>query len=60
MATAQDLGASLSGLAAGITVDGFGYSAAFLSPGAAACVVLAALFTTMPETATQAQGANVT
>ncbi len=50
VATAQGVGASLSGLAAGVIVDRFGYSAAFLSSGAAACVALAALFLAMPET----------
>ena len=51
VATAQGLGASLSGLAAGVVVDHLGYSAAFLASGAAACVALAALFSAMPETA---------
>jgi MFS family permease len=51
VATAQGLGASLSGLAAGIIVDHLGYSAAFLTFGAAACTALAALFLAMPETA---------
>ena len=50
VATAQGVGASLSGLAAGIVVDHFGYSAAFLTSGAAACVAFAALFLVMPET----------
>jgi sugar phosphate permease len=47
----QGVGASLSGLAAGVIVDHLGYSAAFLIFGAAACVALAALFVAMPETA---------
>jgi MFS family permease len=51
VATTQGLGASLSGLAAGIIVDHLGYSAAFLTFGAAACTALAALFLAMPETA---------
>jgi MFS family permease len=51
VATAQGLGASLSGLAAGVIVDHLGYSAAFLTFGAAACTALAALFLAMPETA---------
>ena len=55
VATVQGVGAALSGLAAGFIVDGFGYSAAFLSSGAAACIALAALFLAMPETA-QAEG----
>jgi MFS family permease len=51
VATMQGLGASLSGLAAGVIVDHFGYSAGFLTFGAAACLALAALFLAMPETA---------
>jgi MFS family permease len=50
VATTQGVGASLSGLAAGIIVDHLGYSAAFLASGAAACVALAALLFAMPET----------
>ncbi len=51
VATVQGIGASLSGLAAGVIVDRFGYSAAFLTFGAAACVAVVALFAAMPETA---------
>jgi sugar phosphate permease len=51
----QGLGASLSGLAAGIIVDHMGYSAAFLSFGAAACTALATLFIALPETAAPKQ-----
>ena len=51
VATVQGIGASLSGLAAGVIVDRFGYSAAFLASGAVACVALATLFLAMPETA---------
>ena len=51
VATMQGIGASVSGLVAGITVDHFGYSAAFLTSGVAACGALAALFFVMPETA---------
>jgi MFS family permease len=40
MATMQGIGASLSGLAAGVIVDHFGYSAGFLTLGAAALVAL--------------------
>ena len=58
VATAQGAGASLSGLAAGIIVDRFGYSAAFLSFGAAAGVAFAALSTAMPETAARAPVAD--
>ena len=56
VATAQGIGASMSGLAAGIIVDQLGYSAAFLSSGAAACVAFATLLTAMPETAMKFQG----
>lgn len=51
VATVQGVGASLSGLAAGVIVDHLGYSTAFLTFGTAACVALAALFFAMPETA---------
>jgi MFS family permease len=51
VATMQGLGASVSGLAAGVIVDHFGYSAAFLTFGAAAGVALGALVVAMPETA---------
>jgi MFS family permease len=51
IATAQGIGASLSGLAAGVIVDHFGYSAAFLAAGAAAVVALAVFALQMPETA---------
>jgi MFS family permease len=51
VATTQGIGASLSGLAAGAVVDRFGYSAGFLSLGAAACVALVALAVGLPETA---------
>ena len=51
VATAQGIGASLSGLAAGVIVDGLGYAAAFLSAGAAACLAFGLLLLAMPETA---------
>ena len=51
IATAQGIGASLSGLAAGVIVDHFGYSAAFLAAGAAASVALVVFALRMPETA---------
>lgn len=51
IATAQGIGASLSGLAVGIIVDRFGYAAAFMESAAAAAVALAALVVAMPETA---------
>jgi MFS family permease len=53
VATLQGIGASTSGLFAGIMVQNFGYSAAFLSLGAVAAVALAALTLAMPETAPQ-------
>ncbi len=51
VATAQGVGASLSGLAAGVIVDRAGYTTAFLCLGGAACVAVAALAVLMPETA---------
>jgi MFS family permease len=51
IATMQGIGASLSGLAAGVIVDHFGYSAAFLTSGAAALVALIVFALAMPETA---------
>jgi MFS family permease len=51
IATVQGIGASLSGLAAGEIVDHFGYSAAFLTLGAAALVSVIVFFLQMPETA---------
>ena len=45
----QEIGASLSGLATGMIVDRFGYSAAFPADGAAAALAVFAL--RMPETA---------
>ena len=54
LATVQGVGASLSGLAAGVVVDHLGYSPAFLTFGAAACLALAALTFAMPETAPRA------
>jgi MFS family permease len=51
IATVQGIGASLSGLAAGVIVDHFGYSAAFLSAGAAAAVAFTVFASQMPETA---------
>ena len=49
--TAQAISASSSGLVAGIIVDHFGYSAAFLAAGGAASVALTLLVIAMPETA---------
>lgn len=50
IATVQGVGASLSGLAAGEIVDHFGYSAAFLTLGAAALVAVMVFALWMPET----------
>ncbi len=58
VATTQGVGASLSGLAAGVIVDHAGYSAAFLTFGVAACVALTALFVAMPETAPNEVGSS--
>jgi MFS family permease len=51
IATVQGIGASLSGLAAGVIVDHFGYSATFLTLGAAASVAVIVFALGMPETA---------
>ncbi len=51
VATFQGIGASASGLLAGIMVQNYGYDAAFLTSGAAAMVAVAALAVAMPETA---------
>jgi MFS family permease len=51
IATMVGVGASLSGLFAGVIVDHFGYSAAFWSLGAAATLALAVFWACMPETA---------
>jgi len=56
IATFQGGGASLSGLAAGIIVDRFGYGAAFVGASAIATVALAALAFAMPETAGEGIG----
>ena len=51
IATVQGIGASLSGLAAGVIVDHFGYSAAFLTASAVAVVALVVFALGMSETA---------
>jgi MFS family permease len=53
IATMQGIGASLSGLAAGVIVDHFGYTATFLGLGAAALVAVIVFAIWMPETAEQ-------
>jgi MFS family permease len=60
IATAQGIGASSSGLAAGVIVDHFGYSAGFLAAGAAASVALAVFALWMPETAKPETGVTTT
>ncbi len=47
--TAQGIGASLSGLAAGVIVDAMGYSAAFVECAISAAVALAVLAVFVPE-----------
>jgi MFS family permease len=49
--TMVGIGASLSGLGAGVIVDHFGYSATFLTLGAAALVAVTVFALGMPETA---------
>jgi len=51
IATVQGIGASMSGLAAGVIVDHVGYSPAFLGAGAAASVAFIVFAVWMPETA---------
>jgi MFS family permease len=53
--TAQGIGASLSGLAAGVIVDHHGYTVTFLSLGAAAALALIVFAVGMPETANHDQ-----
>jgi MFS family permease len=50
VATAQGIGAASSGLAAGLIVDHFGYSAAFMAASAVASAALLVLARLMPET----------
>ena len=50
VATAQGIGASLSGLTAGVIVDHYGYSVTFLSLGAVAAVALIVFAIWMQET----------
>ena len=51
VATVQGIGASLSGLSAGLIVDHFGYGIAFLTSAAVAGIALVFLLLLMPETA---------
>jgi MFS family permease len=56
VATLQGIGASLSGLIAGVIVDHFGYSATFLALGAVAGVAAIVFAVGMPETANREAG----
>jgi MFS family permease len=56
--TAQGIGASSSGLIAGIIVDHLGYGAAFLTAGGVASVALTLLAVAMPETAPARESTN--
>jgi predicted MFS family arabinose efflux permease len=58
VATMHGIGASLSGLAAGLVVDHFGYDAAFLGAGLAAFVAVTILIVTVPETGQQLAAAD--
>jgi MFS family permease len=55
VATVQGIGASMSGLVAGVIVDHFGYAVTFLTLGAAAAAALIVFAIGMPETANQEQ-----
>jgi MFS family permease len=55
IATVQGIGASLSGLAAGVIVDRYGYTVTFLSLGAIAAVAVIVFAIGMQETANQDQ-----
>jgi MFS family permease len=56
VATVQGIGASTSGLAAGLMVDRFGYNAAFLTAASVAALALIGLAVWMPETADVVSG----
>ena len=56
VATVQGIGASSSGLVAGLIVDYFGYTAAFGEAAVVAAIALAVLVILMPETATPEPG----
>jgi MFS family permease len=57
--TAQGIGAASSGLAAGLIVDHFGYSAAFMAASAVAAGALLVLAGLMPETKPETAGAVI-
>jgi hypothetical protein len=54
----QGIGASTSGLVAGLIVDHFGYSAAFLEAAATAGIAFGVLAVLMPETAYDARSSS--
>ncbi len=60
VATVQGIGASSSGLVAGLIVDNFGYTAAFVETAAVAAIALAVLVILMPETAVLERGTPFT
>jgi MFS family permease len=53
VATVQGIGASLSGLLAGVIVDRFGYTTTFLTLGVVATVATIVFAVGMPETASR-------
>jgi MFS family permease len=55
VATVQGIGASVSGLIAGVIVDHYGYTVTFLSLGAVAALALIVFAVGMPETANHDQ-----
>jgi MFS family permease len=59
VATAQGVGASSSGLAAGLIVDHFGYSAAFASSAIVAAAAVGVLWRNMPETTSNGKADGV-
>jgi MFS family permease len=60
VATVQGVGASLSGLAAGMSVDRFGYGSTFLAAGGAAGAAFAVCVLLMPETAPASEVSSTT
>jgi len=60
VATAQGIGASSSGLAAGLIVDHFGYSAAFATSAIIAAAAVGVLWRNMPETTSKGKADDVT
>jgi MFS family permease len=60
VATAQGIGASSSGLVAGLIVDHFGYSAAFASSAIIAAAAVGVLWRNMPETGSNGTADGIT